>query len=50
MYDPTSIPGKHKTLTHAEDEFGQYGSIFLPDEEHQVPAFSPEIQLPPLSE
>jgi len=49
MYDQTPIPGK-KTLTHGEDEFGPYGSIFLPDEDHQVPPFSPELELPPLHE
>ncbi len=37
MYDTTQIPSKHQPLTAASDDFGQYGSIFAPDSDNEVP-------------
>lgn len=37
MYDTTTIPSKHQQLTASYDDFGQYGSIFAPESDHQIP-------------
>jgi hypothetical protein len=37
MYDTTEIPSKHQPLIVSSDDFGQYGSIFAPDSDHEVP-------------
>ena len=39
-----SISGGDKTYSYGEDEHGEYGSIFLTDEEEQVEPFVEEDQ------
>jgi hypothetical protein len=37
MPDMKIIPGPGKGYTHGSDEFGEYGSIFRPEEDAQIP-------------
>jgi hypothetical protein len=37
MYDTTTIPSKHKTLTASSDDLGEYGSIFTSDSDREIP-------------
>ena len=50
MYDLTIIPGQHGDLTHSGDEYGEYGSVFVSDEDRDIPPrldFNPN---PPLDQ
>ena len=37
MYDLTNIPGQHGDLTHSRDEYGEFGSVFVSDEDRGIP-------------
>ncbi len=37
MYDATIIPSKHKPITVSSDDLGQYGSVFAPDSDSEIP-------------
>jgi hypothetical protein len=37
MYDTTTLPSKHQLVTASCDDFGQYGSVFLPDSDRDIP-------------
>jgi hypothetical protein len=37
MYDLTNIPGQHGDLTHSRDEYGEFGSVFVSDDDRGIP-------------
>ena len=37
MYDTTLIPSQHQPVTASSDDFGQYGSMFAPDPDREIP-------------
>jgi hypothetical protein len=37
MYDAAIIPSKHQPITVSSDDLGQYGSVFAPDSDSEIP-------------
>ena len=37
MYDRAIIPSKHNSETASSDDLGEYGSIFAPDSDREIP-------------
>ena len=37
MSDTAIIPSKHQPVTALSDDLGQYGSIFAPDSDREIP-------------
>jgi hypothetical protein len=37
MYDIVIIPSKHQPVTASSDDLGQYGSLFTPDSDREIP-------------
>jgi hypothetical protein len=37
MYDTTTLPSKHQLVTASCDDYGQYGPIFAPDSDRDIP-------------
>ena len=37
MYDTVIIPSKHQPVTASSDDLGQYGSLFGPDSDREIP-------------
>jgi len=37
MYDTKTLPSKHQLVTASCDDYGQYGPIFAPDSDRDIP-------------
>jgi hypothetical protein len=37
MSDTAIIPSKHQPVTASSDDFGQYGTMFAPDSDREIP-------------
>ncbi len=37
MYDTVIIPSKHQPVTASSDDLDEYGSLFAPDSDREIP-------------